>query len=230
MLKCPVCGTENNDLDTVCRSCKGFIQAKVDTLDLFSTCWGLVENPDQTFRRIALSRSKNYVVVLSALTGVALVYTYIWYWQLAVQMPSLPVLLGIGALIGLVLGNALTTILALVSGAVLRLGGAALSLRNCKAIIAYAGMPVIVSLFVVFPVEIAVFGRYLFDKNPSPMVINAPIYVALLGLDALAVLWSLALLVVGLRSAIRGSWFWSILVALIVGGSLALLIICFRLD
>jgi len=230
MLKCPVCGTENDDLDTVCRSCKGFIQTKVDTLDLFSTWWGLIEQPEKTFRRVGLSRSKNYVVVQSALLGIALAYTYIWYWEMAVAVPSLPLLLGAGALIGLALGNALITILAMIAGTILRVTGGTLSFRNARAILAYAGMPIIISLFVVFPVEIAVFGRYFFDKNPSPMVINAPIYIALIGLDALAALWSLMLVVVGIRSASRMAWLWPIVVGASVGGLLVLLVICFRLD
>ena len=99
MLKCPVCGTENGDLDTVCRSCKGFIQAKVDTLDLFSTAWGLMDQPRRTFRRIALAKTKNYVILLSAGIGIALVYLYFWHWHLAVRFPSLITLLGIGLLV-----------------------------------------------------------------------------------------------------------------------------------
>lgn len=229
MVQCPVCGAENNDLDTVCRSCKGFIQTKVDTLDLFSTCWGLIENPDQTFRRIALSRSKNYVGLLSALLGVTLAYTYIWYWELATELPNLALLLGLGAGLGLVLGNPMTTILGLITQVVLRLGGKVLSLRNCRAILTYAGMPVVFSLVIVFPVEIAVFGSYFFDKNPSPMVINPPIYIALIGLDALAALWSVALLAVGIRAASRASWLWSLLVPVVVVGVLAWLIAGYRL-
>jgi hypothetical protein len=60
---------------------------------------------------------------------------------------------------------------------------------------------VIFSLIVVFPVEIALFGIYLFDRNPSPMVLKPVPYVVLMVIDAIAVLWSLLLLVQGLKVA-----------------------------
>jgi hypothetical protein len=229
MKKCPVCGAGNADLATVCRSCKGFIQGKVDTIDLFSACWGLVETPGRAFRRIALSRNKNYVTLLSAIIGVAVVYTYFWYWELGSRVPNLITLLGIGAGAGAVFGIALIAVLALVSRIILQVGGADVSFRNCNAVLAYAGMPLVASLFVILPLEIAIFGPYLFDQNPSPMVLNPAVYTALIGLDGIAALWSFVLLTLGIRVASSSSWFMSIVVTLVAGGIVTLLITQLRL-
>jgi hypothetical protein len=229
MTKCPVCGAENPDLATVCHSCKGFVQAKVDTIDLFSTCWGLVETPGSTFRRIALARNKNYVVFLSAIFGIAIVYTYFWYWEVGSRMPNLVTLLGIGLAAGVFIGVALIGILALVSRFVLRFAGSSVSFRNSNAVLAYAGMPLVASLFIIFPLEIAIFGPYLFDRNPSPMVLNPAVYIALIGLDGIAALWSVALVVLGMRTAGSTSWFMAVLVSLVASGILALLITQVRL-
>jgi len=224
MLKCPVCGTENGDLDTVCRSCKGFIQAKVDTLDLFSTAWGLMDQPRRTFRRIAIAKTKNYVILLSAAIGIALVYLYFWHWHLAVRFPSLITLLGIGLLVGPPLGNLLIALCSVVVRFILRIKGVRISFRTGFALLSYAGVPVVASLIAVMPVEIAVFGMFFFDNNPPPMVINPGAYLGLLALDTLAGCWSIVLIVLGIRSAAGVSWVWSIIPALAVGALIALLV------
>jgi hypothetical protein len=228
MLKCPVCGAINGDLDLVCGSCKGFIQGKVDALDLFSTAWGLMETPWRTFRRIGLSRNKNYVVPLSALFGVALVFVYLWHWTMAVRIPGLVTLLGIGVLAGPPLGNLLVVIFAYVARFILRLGGVNLSFRNAFAILAYAGIPVVATVVLVLPLELGIFGAYFFDVNPPPNVINPAAYIGLLGLDAIAAIWSVGLCIVGLRSATGARWIWPILTAACITGICTALIIGIR--
>jgi hypothetical protein len=228
MLKCPVCGTENGDLELVCSSCKGFVQAKVDALDLFHTAWGLLETPRRTFRRIGLSRNKNYVIPLSAMFGVAVVFVYLWHWTMAVRIPSLVTLLGIGVLIGPPLGNLMIAVFANVARFILRFGGAALSFRNAFAIIAYAGIPIVATVVLVLPLELGIFGTYFFDINPPPIMLNPAAYIGLLGLNAVAVIWSVALCIVGLRSATDARWLWPIVAAVCIAGICTLLVIGIR--
>jgi len=228
MLKCPVCGAENGDLDVVCRSCKSFMQAKVDTLDLFSTAWGLLEQPRRTFRRIALAKSKNYVILLSSAVGVVIVYLYLWHWHIAVQVPSLVTLLGVGLLVGPPLGNLFVALCAAVIGFILRVRGINLTFRNTRAVLAYACVPLVASLLLVMPLEIAIFGSYFFDNNPPPMVINPVAYIGLVGLDALAGLWSAVLLIVGIRSAAGAPLVWSIIASAVVVSALAGLVMGLR--
>jgi len=197
MVKCPVCGAENDAFASVCTSCKAFVQAKVDNLDLFRTVWGLLESPRATFRRIGLAREKNYVFALSGMFGVALVYAFMWYRNLGAKIPELLMLLGIGLAAGLVIGNILVLLFAWILRTLGRLAGGRPSFRNMRAVTAYAFVPIVASLVCIFPLEVAIFGKYLFDANPPPMVMNPLAYLALLGFDAAAVLWSFVLLVIG---------------------------------
>lgn len=229
MLKCPVCGAENGDLDVVCKSCKGFMQAKVDTLDLFSTVWGLLERPRRTFRRIALAKSKNYVIPLSAAFGMVMVYLYLWHWQAAVRIPSLLTLLGIGLLAGPPLGNLFVALCAVAVRFILRLGGVTLAFRNTFAVLAYAGVPLVSTLLLVFPLQVAIFGAYFFDNNPPPMVINPVAYIGLMGLDALAAAWSVVLLLLGLRFGAGARWVLSMVASAVVIGAVAVLVMGLRL-
>jgi len=199
MISCPVCGEQNDDLTVVCRSCKSYVQAKVDTLDLFSTIWGLIDSPSATFKRIVLSRNKNYIVLLGCLFGVALVYAAFWYGNLGKLFANVLLLLGMGLLVGPVIGLLFTLVGALLISFIARWFGGQSTLKNMFSVFAYAMVPVLFSLVFVLPVEVAIFGKFFFDNNPPPLVISPVIYVALLGFDAIAVLWSWALLVLGTK-------------------------------
>ena len=64
-----------------------------------------------------------------------------------------------------------------------RVTGRKIAPRNAFALFAYAATPIVLSLVIVFPIEIAVFGVYLFDTNPPPMVLNPIAFIVLVGLD-----------------------------------------------
>ncbi len=225
MVKCPVCGAENDTFASVCTSCKAFVQAKVDNLDLFRTIWGLLESPRATFRRIGLAREKNYVFALSGLSGIAFVYAIMWYRNLGAKIPELTVLLGVGLAAGLVTGIVLVFLFAWILMMLGRLAGGKASFRNMRAVTAYAFVPVAASLVCIFPLEVAIFGRYFFDANPPPMVMNPIVYIVLLAFDAVAAFWSFVLLVIGTSVVAGFHNVRSIAVCLAVPALLALLVL-----
>lgn len=201
MITCPVCGTANDDLATTCASCKSYVQAKVDTLNLFETAWKLIESPRPAFKKIVLARHKNYVFLLSSLLGVSLVYGLMWFRNLAPHFPNLFVLLGAGLVLGPPAGILFVFLMSRALHILARPFGGGGTARNVFSVVAYAGIPVILSLAFVFPVEMAVFGQDFFGRNPPPIVINPGVYVALLSFDALAVIWSVYLLSEGIGVA-----------------------------
>lgn len=197
MIRCSVCGHENDDLAVLCISCKSYLQTKVETLDLFQTLWLLVISPGAAFRRIALSKHKNYVFLLSSLLGIALVFTLLWFKNLGRLFPNLFILLLTGVVSGPFVGIAFVFVFSAVMIILGRLLGGKATRRNTFGVVAYASMPIVLSLVLVFPIEVAIFGLDLFDNNPSPLVIKPFVYVALLGFDSLAVAWSWLLLIEG---------------------------------
>ena len=197
MIACTVCGTQNDEFAVVCVSCKSFLQTKVDNLNLFETLWSLMETPRAAFRRIALARHKNYVILLSCLLGMAVVYLVIWLKTLGARFPNLALLVGAGFVIGPFAGVLFTFLFSFLVHRVGRLLGGTGSYRNVRAAIVYAMVPIVYSLVLVFPIEIALFGPYFFSDNPPPLVINPVAYIVLLGFDAAAMIWSLVLLIEG---------------------------------
>lgn len=201
MITCSVCGTKNDELSIVCSSCKGFLQGRIDALDLFSTLWGLIESPRSTFKKIVLAKHKNYSIFLSSLFGMCLVFDVAWYKSLAPVFSNLLTLVGIAIVLGPVLGIfvlfAASVILLVITNA---LGGKA-SRRNLFAALAYATMPIVFSLMFIVPLEIAIFGIDFFGSNPPPMIVKPVEYSLLLVLKAVAAFYALCLMVEGTMAA-----------------------------
>jgi hypothetical protein len=222
MKLCPICGAENDEFAFVCVSCKGFIQSKVDTLDLFHTIWSLFESPSATFRRIGLARVKNYVIPLAIGFGLALVYLLFWNANLGAVSRQLTTILGLGLLVGPFLGILLLALLAFAFARLAPRMKGKITFRNAFAVLAYAAVPVVLTLVVVFPIELGIFGIYLFDNNPPPIVYNPAAYLVLVGIDGLAAVWSLVLVGIGMRAVAGVSRLWSmvmvVLCAAVIGG------------
>lgn len=200
MLTCPVCGAQNDDLAVTCRSCKSYLQAKVDTINLFSAIWGLMESPRPTFKKIVLSGQKNYVLILGALQGVAALLAFA-RWQNLGQGIDTSLVLGLATALGAFAGIAIQFILAGFVLQVARSLGGKGTLRNTRAVIAYAGIPLVLWLVILVPIEFGIFGRYLFEGNPSPAVIAPVLYYVLSGIEVLLLAASLYLLAVGIGVA-----------------------------
>ncbi len=201
MLKCEVCGTENDDLALKCSGCRGYLQAKVEVLDLFPTLWGLIERPRPTFQRIVRARRKNFAYGLAALLGIAVVFLVMWARQSGAAFGTLVEVVAVGTAGGIPLGILLVVVLGFAAERVSKALGGRGGVKNFIAVTSFAAAPILYSLVLVLPAELAIFGMYLFDRNPDPMALNPEVYVALLGFDVLSALWAAVLLHIGLAEA-----------------------------
>jgi hypothetical protein len=217
MIECRVCGAPNSDLALTCTQCKSYLQAKVDTLDLFATSWGIIESPAKTFRRVVLSKRKNYIVFLSVLMGIGAAVTATSYQNLGPVFGGLPGVAGVVLIGGVALGLLGVPFAAMIAVAVARLVGGRTNVRSVMAVLVYAWVPAVAILIAVVPIKLAIFGAYLFDHNPSPMVIAPGLYGVLAGLEAVGALWSLILMGVGMSVATGLRGLRPMLLALVTG-------------
>ncbi len=203
---CAVCHTENNHLTIVCTTCGGFLQTRIENLDLFATAWGIVEHPRKTFHTIAIANHKNYAVILSALSGIAIAFFIFWCVKAAEYTDSLLSIIAAGTITGPFIGVA--TVLA--CAALVKISSSFTRVKasywQMYALTSYALVPVLASAIFILPIELMTFGAWFFAKNPSPFVIKPVSYVILTGLDALFALWSLALLAIGWKTLLKASW------------------------
>jgi hypothetical protein len=216
MITCGVCGAQNDDYAVICVSCKAYLQAKVEGLDLFATIWGLIESPTATFRRIVLSKRKNFVALLAAVAGIAVVFGVIWFFRMGTRFTGLMSLMGFGMIGGPIAGIVTMLAASTFVQVAARIAGGKGKFRDTLATTTYASFPVGFSVFFIFPLLIANFGMYLFDQNPSPMVIKPVVYSLLLLFNIAALLWALGLTMIGLAVAHRLSRMRAILVGLIL--------------
>ncbi len=216
MILCPVCSTENDQYATACRKCGAFLQNRVPNLDLFSTGWRLIENPKEAFRLIALADHKNYSLLLYAIFGISLSLTGFWYFRLGDKFDSLITLAVWALLVGIPLGIIICPITTLFHWLYSKIFGGKASFRTSLGITSYSLTPIVISLFLVLPVELSTFGMYLFTFNPHPMTIKPLSYILLIGFDAAMTLWTYFLVVIGTSIGHQISILKSIIVAIIL--------------
>jgi hypothetical protein len=206
MIICPVCKTENQHLSINCSECGGYIQQKIETLDLFSITWMLIEYPKKAFHRIAIATHKNYIVFLSAIAGIGLLFSSFWFYKIGDHVSSLLQLLGIGISSGLIFGNIFIFLLSIIIWLILKIEKRPVKFRQVFAVSAYSSIPIIISVIILLPLEVLTFGTYFFATNPSPYLLKPFSYIVLLGLDFLFGLWSLILLWIGINKLRDGGW------------------------
>jgi len=196
---CPVCNTGNPMLNVTCISCGGYIQDRVASLHLFQTLWMLIESPTKAMQRIIVAQQKNYVFPLQMIFGLAYVAFVFWYANIGLLIDDLQVLLVLVLILGPFTGIVIIMLLSLVAFVSLQIRKIAVIYRDVRAVVSYAGFPVIVSVLFIFPAEVGIFGIYLFTNEPSPFAINPVVWGIIVGLDALLVVWSIVLLYIGIR-------------------------------
>jgi len=147
--------------------------------------------------------------------GFAYVAFIFWYVHIGLVIDILQILLFLILLTGPITGIIVVMALSLVAFLGLRMQKMSVKYRDISAVVSYAGFPIILSILFIFPVEVGIFGMYLFTNEPSPFSINPVVYSLLIGLDALLVIWSLVILFIGLR-IISGSIIRSLTIGILV--------------
>lgn len=216
MVPCPACAALNDEFATVCVNCRAFLQNRVPNLNFFDTTWGILESPRRTFRTIAIAEHKNYALFLFAAFGVALAFTAAWYLRLGRFFETLLDLIPMTIAAGTIAGLVLALVLPLVHRVVTKYLGGTAHVRQSLGVLAYACVPVVLSLIIVLPIELLTFGMYLFTSNPHPAVIKPVSYYALVAFDTILGFWTLLLAVVGTRVVHRISGVRSIVAVIVV--------------
>ncbi|MBI5021025.1 MAG: YIP1 family protein [Ignavibacteriales bacterium] len=224
MIICPVCETENQHLAINCSKCRGYLQQKIETLDLFSIAWLLIESPKKAFHKIAIATHKNYIIFLSAIAGVGLLFSTFWFYKIGDHVSSLLKFLGIGISSGLIFGQIFILLLSLIVWLIFKIEKRSVKFRQVFAVSAYSSIPIIISVIILLPLEVLTFGTYFFATNPSPYLLKPFSYIVLLGLDFLFGLWSFILLGIGINKLRDGGWIRSFLIEIVSLGILCSII------
>ena len=189
MTKCQVCETDNLDLAVRCSSCGSILQDSVKALDLFTTIFNIWRYPDVTLRKIILASHRNYSLVLAALEGIGLSFLTLYIVKAAdIYSVQFGRLLVIGSILGFVVFLPAVYAFGAVSFVALRVWRSGASLKGFLSSIIYALHPLALWAVLLVPMQVAVFGSFLFSNNPSPQVINPVSFYFLAFLDIVFVI------------------------------------------
>jgi hypothetical protein len=200
MNTCPICQTSNNHLVSICIKCGGFLQQKVDNINLFETLWKIIEKPSNAFKNIAMAKHKNYVMLMAIMSGINLGFIILWYYKIFDRVENTQSLFFLTVGLGAVLGLALTTIISLYLNTLAIIFKKTTLLKNIWSVISFSFVPLIYSLIFLFPAKLVAFGLNYFSSNPSPESVNELVYYIILAIEGLMILWFLILFVLAVKT------------------------------
>lgn len=184
LTKCHVCGADNLDFAVRCSSCGGILQDTVKALDLFSTIYNIWRYPNSTFRKILLATHRNYSLLLVILEGIGLSFLTFYIVKAAdIYTLDFSRLLLTCIALGVVVFVPGIYAFCVLSYFALRVRETGASIKGYISGIIYSLHPVALGAVFLIPLEVAVFGSYLFSYNPSPQVINPLSFYFLAFLD-----------------------------------------------
>jgi hypothetical protein len=131
-----------------------------------------------------MATHRNYSVMLAAFEGMGLSFLMLFIVKAAdIYSVQFPRLLLAGFVMGLVVFLPGIYFFSVLSYFTVRIKRTGASLKGYISGVIYALHPIAVGMVILLPMEVAVFGSYLFSNNPPPQVINAASFYPLAFLD-----------------------------------------------
>lgn len=194
---CKSCNTENPYYEFICINCHSFLREKIFNIDLWSTIDQLIVTPVKAFRRIIQSEHKNFISLIFIFAVFKLFISAIYLSLLTFRneealnffIPRFILFAG-----GMLL---LFLFISLLLVWILKGRGIKARFKDLFAILTYSFMPYSFAAIILFPVELIIFGTYLFSVNPSPFIVKSFLAWALAILELLVIMWSIFLTITG---------------------------------
>ncbi|RJP73461.1 MAG: hypothetical protein C4539_01675 [Ignavibacteriales bacterium] len=197
---CKNCSAENPFYQLNCIKCNSYLRERVVNIDLWDTIGKMIESPSVMFRRIIFAEHKNFTFLLTFFIALKILinsFIVIPYFKLDSYLSNNLFVYSVFSII-------LVYILIYASAAVLKVLTGIFNLKSRvsdnSAVIIYAFIPYIFGLVILFPVELVLFGQYLFSVNPSPFMLKEFASYVVLGIEGILFLWGITWLFLGINS------------------------------
>lgn len=196
IIACNNCHEENPFYAKTCWKCHGYLRDKVYNIDLWKTIGRLTESPREAFKSIVLSDHKNFMVAVVLFAAIKFFIDALFLTMLGKGTSGTNIGIFAGFLIALAITLAVLAIFSLLLRIITAGTEAKTRFRDNIAILSYSLMPHAIGLYVLLPIEVVLFGGYLFSVNPSPFVIKETLAYIMAAFEAIILLWSLFLSVI----------------------------------
>ncbi len=223
-IKCDSCGQDNPIYSLNCVSCNAYLRERVVNIDLWASIWALFETPIIAFKKIIFAEHKNFVSFITIIISIKLFFDSLFLKGLLFENEELTPSTFNGLLtiifavfIFLILSSSIKKLIYKGMGIDIRL-------KDNYSVTIFSFMPMLFALFMLAPVEYALFGKYWFTFNPSPFMIKENAAFVLAGIEGVLLLWSFILLGISIYT-ITSRKIFSILYSLFESFLLILLLI-----
>ncbi|MGE5400821.1 MAG: Yip1 family protein [Ignavibacteriales bacterium] len=193
VITCKNCNNENPYFSFICKSCSSYLRERVVNIDLWYTIGQLVESPTKAFSQIIHAEHKNFIFFLSFLMGIKFFVNSL--------ILSEPVFKGgnifsnISPVFGMsVIGFFLVIVLfSYAFTAFTKILKVKTRFKDNLSVFIYSQTPIIFSLVFLLPVELVLFGGFLFSANPSPFLLKPTPALVLSIMELIMFLWAVIL-------------------------------------
>ncbi len=197
IVNCPNCNSVNPYFNTNCSVCNFFLRDKIPNINLGEIILSLIESPNKAFERIILSNNKNYVLLLLTFLSVRffilsrfisipftnqnsdfeLLTTYTYFF----------ITTGLMIFIISHLINLFCRIIKVHS-----------RFKDVFSVLVFSFFPSSIAIFLLYPIELTVYGKYLFSNNPYPFDIKENVFYVFIVFELFLIIWSFILQIKGL--------------------------------
>lgn len=196
-VECENCGTSNPFYTLNCSNCKSYLRARVVNIDFWSLTGKLIESPVDGFQTIIFSEHKNFWITVLTLFSLKLAI---------VKLVLTSQVAGNHQAVNYIWGNLLISFGYFISAFFLfsfilfkiyKLLKIPIRWKDTISVNTFSFLPLVFALGFLFPLEYALFGKYLITFNPSPFILKETAAYVLTGIEGLFVIWSFVLLFIG---------------------------------
>lgn len=199
IIACPSCNSENLFESYKCANCSAILRTRVSNIDFWETLNSLLFRTGDTFKKIIYSDHKNYLLILLILFALKLLQYSFFIFGLTDQSIHFEKFF-LNLVLSIILIFIFTVLFMEITRLVfLKIARQKLLRKNFFSVFGYSSAFFSLSLFILLPIEIILFGPYLFSQNPSPFDIKPIPAYTIIGIELIMLITFIFLLIVGFK-------------------------------
>lgn len=196
---CKNCASENPFYGLICNKCKSYLRERVYNIDLWKTISLLIESPSKAFKLIIFSEHKNFLVLALILISGKMLVNIILMNTFFFERNSYPYNYFANYIFTIIFTSLLILLFAALISYTSKLIKTSTKLADNISVITYSFVPYIFGFLILLPIELILFGEYLFYSDPSPFDIKETLAYTLLAFEGLVFVWSVFLTFIGIK-------------------------------
>lgn len=196
IVNCPQCNSANPYFNLNCKNCNSFLREKIPNINLGETILLLIESPKIAFEKIIFSVNKNYLLVILLFLSLRF---YILSKFISVPFNQTEYNYNLFLVLIYFLISTILVLILLVLFTSLFMNRLKIYYRtkDIFAVLIYSFIPTVLAIIFVYPIELAVYGKFLFSNNPYPFEIKENVFYVLALIEIFLIVWSLVLQIKG---------------------------------